>query len=207
LWWVCLFVCLFFFEIGSHELFARAGFKLRSFRSLPPEELRLQAWAISAWQKCIFSCVSLSIVITAALKFLRESRVLIPVWTGLIPIILGTWEASIRRIVVWGQPRQIVHKTSISKISRAKWTGCVAQVVQRLLFKCKALSSNSYLLTKISIISVFASIYFVFSEWCFYITSNLRLCSRHYDYYVIEMMDFGVVLWIAFNFCFNRQLT
>jgi hypothetical protein len=31
---------------------------------------------------------------------------------------------------------------SISKITRAKWTGGMAQVVETLLFKCKALNSN-----------------------------------------------------------------
>jgi hypothetical protein len=40
----------------------------------------------------------------------------------LMPIILATCEAEIRRIVVRGQPRQIVPKTPISKITRAKWT-------------------------------------------------------------------------------------
>jgi hypothetical protein len=33
------------FEIGSHELFALAGFKLSSSRSLPPKELEFQGWA------------------------------------------------------------------------------------------------------------------------------------------------------------------
>jgi hypothetical protein len=45
--------------------------------------------------------------------------------------------------MVQGQPRQIVHETLISKISRAKWTGGVAQVIRHLLFKCEAPSSNS----------------------------------------------------------------
>jgi hypothetical protein len=40
--------------------------------------------------------------------------------TVLLPIIPATWEAEIRRIEVWGQ-------TPISKITRAKWTGGVAQ--------------------------------------------------------------------------------
>jgi hypothetical protein len=31
----------------------------------------------------------------------------------------------------------------ISKITRAKWTGGIGQVVEYLLCKCKALSSNS----------------------------------------------------------------
>jgi hypothetical protein len=36
----------------------------------------------------------------------------------------------------------------IPKITRAKWTGGVAQVVESLLCKCKALSSNSSLIKK-----------------------------------------------------------
>jgi hypothetical protein len=32
-----------------------------------------------------------------------------------MPVILATWEAEIRRIMVPGQPRQIVHETPISK--------------------------------------------------------------------------------------------
>jgi hypothetical protein len=59
----------------------------------------------------------------------------------LTPVILATWEAEIRRITVQGQSRQIVCKTPISKITRAKWTGGVAQMVERLC-KLKALSSK-----------------------------------------------------------------
>jgi hypothetical protein len=59
----------------------------------------------------------------------------------LTPVILTTWEAKIRRIMVWGQPRQIVLWEPISKITRAKWTGGVAQEVQRVLFKYETLSS------------------------------------------------------------------
>jgi hypothetical protein len=58
------------------------------------------------------------------------------------PIILATWEADIERIKVQGQPRQIVHKTPISKISTAKWTGSLAQVVERLLCKHEDLNST-----------------------------------------------------------------
>jgi hypothetical protein len=60
----------------------------------------------------------------------------------LIPVILATWEAEIRRVMIQGQLGQIVHEIPISKITRAKWTGGVAQAVERLLCKCKALSSN-----------------------------------------------------------------
>jgi hypothetical protein len=59
-----------------------------------------------------------------------------------MPIIPATWEAEIRRILVQGQAGQIVCETPISKIARAKWTESAAQVVECLLCKCKALSSN-----------------------------------------------------------------
>jgi hypothetical protein len=59
-----------------------------------------------------------------------------------MPVILTTWEAEIRRIVVQGQPRQIVCETPISKMIRAKWTESSDEVVECLLCKCKALSSN-----------------------------------------------------------------
>jgi hypothetical protein len=54
----------------------------------------------------------------------------------------ATWEAEIEGITVRGQPGQIVCKTPMSKITRAKWTAGVAQGVECLLCKCKALSSN-----------------------------------------------------------------
>jgi hypothetical protein len=38
------------------------------------------------------------------------------------------------RIQVWSQPRQIVHETSISKITRAKWTWAVAHVYRIALW-------------------------------------------------------------------------
>jgi hypothetical protein len=42
------------------------------------------------------------------------------------PVIPATQEAEIRRIMVGGQPRQIVHKTPLSKILNTKkdwWSG------------------------------------------------------------------------------------
>jgi hypothetical protein len=38
----------------------------------------------------------------------------------LMPVILATWGAEIRKIMVWGQPGQMVLDTTISKITRAK---------------------------------------------------------------------------------------
>jgi hypothetical protein len=60
----------------------------------------------------------------------------------LTSVILATWEVEIGRILVQGQPRQIVCEPSIFKITIAEWTGGVAQVVECLLCKCKALNSN-----------------------------------------------------------------
>jgi hypothetical protein len=42
-------------------------------------------------------------------------------------------ESEIGRITVWGQPKQIVHETPISKITRAELTASVAQAVKHLL--------------------------------------------------------------------------
>jgi hypothetical protein len=43
-----------FFEIGSGELFAWAGFELWSSRSLPPEKLGLQVWATGTRLMVVF---------------------------------------------------------------------------------------------------------------------------------------------------------
>jgi hypothetical protein len=54
-------------------------------------------------------------------------------WAGyqwFILVILATWEDEIQKFEVWGQPGQIVLKIPIFKITRAKWTGGVAQVVE-----------------------------------------------------------------------------
>jgi hypothetical protein len=37
-----------------------------------------------------------------------------------MPVILATWEAKIRRIIVQGQPRQKVHKTSSQPIKAGR---------------------------------------------------------------------------------------
>jgi hypothetical protein len=54
-------------------------------------------------------------------------------------MILTPWEVEIRKIMVQGQPRQIVQETLTSRITRAKWTGGMAQV-ESLLCKCEVLS-------------------------------------------------------------------
>jgi hypothetical protein len=52
-----------------------------------------------------------------------------------MPIILASWEAEIRRIIVLSQPGQIAYEISISKIIKAKWTEGVAQAVKCLICK------------------------------------------------------------------------
>jgi hypothetical protein len=59
----------------------------------------------------------------------------------LMAVIPATWGAVIWRRKVQSQPSQ-VRETPISKITRAKWTGGVAQVVEYLPCKSKALSSK-----------------------------------------------------------------
>jgi hypothetical protein len=44
--------------------------------------------------------------------------------------------------MVQGQPWQTVCKIPISKITKAKLSGGVAQAVEHLLYKCKALKST-----------------------------------------------------------------
>jgi hypothetical protein len=60
----------------------------------------------------------------------------------LTPVILATWETEIGRITVLGQQGQIAPETPISKITKATCAGGVAQAVEWLLCKCKALNSN-----------------------------------------------------------------
>jgi hypothetical protein len=58
-------------------------------------------------------------------------------------VILATQEAVIRRIMVQSQPRQIVLETLSQKHPIQKMASGVAQVVEYLPGKCKALSSSS----------------------------------------------------------------
>jgi hypothetical protein len=48
----------------------------------------------------------------------------------LTPVILVTWEAEIRRIMVWGQSVNSSRDPPISKITITKWTGSVVQVIR-----------------------------------------------------------------------------
>jgi hypothetical protein len=59
-----------------------------------------------------------------------------------MPVILITGEAETGRTVASPQSGQIVHETPISKITRAKWTGGVAQIVECLFCKHKVLNST-----------------------------------------------------------------
>jgi hypothetical protein len=43
-----------------------------------------------------------------------------------MPVILATWDTEIIRITVQDQPRKIPFKTPISKITKEKWSACVA---------------------------------------------------------------------------------
>jgi hypothetical protein len=58
---------------------------------------------------------------------------------GYLGVILATWEAESRRIVVQGQPKQVVWETPpICKITQAQWTRGVAQADKHLLCKHEA---------------------------------------------------------------------
>jgi hypothetical protein len=60
----------------------------------------------------------------------------------LTAVILVTWEAKIERTVVQDQPGHTVSDNSISQITRVKWTRDMSQVIELLLCKLEALSSN-----------------------------------------------------------------
>jgi hypothetical protein len=72
-------------------------------------------------------------------KRIREQSNNVQSWCHrLMPIFLAIREAEIRRITIRGQSRRTVRKTPLSKITRAKWTGDVAQ--EHLLYKHEAQS-------------------------------------------------------------------
>jgi hypothetical protein len=57
-------------------------------------------------------------------------------------VILATWKAETGRIIVQGHHRQNNTQDPISKTTREKWTGSVAQAIDHLLYKHEALSSS-----------------------------------------------------------------
>jgi hypothetical protein len=59
-----------------------------------------------------------------------------------MPVILATLKAEIGRIMVSGQYGQIIFRTPSPNITRTKWTGGVAQVVECLLCKLPVLNSK-----------------------------------------------------------------
>jgi hypothetical protein len=61
----------------------------------------------------------------------------------LTTVILATQEAEIRKIIVWGLPRQIVNEILSQKHSIQKRAGRMAQVGEHLHNSYEALSSNS----------------------------------------------------------------
>jgi hypothetical protein len=63
-----------------------------------------------------------------------------PQWLTLV--ILAIWEAEIRKIMVQGQPMEIVQEIPSPKITRAKWTVGVTQMVERLFARSN--SSPTY---------------------------------------------------------------
>jgi hypothetical protein len=63
-------------------------------------------------------------------------------------LILATWEAEIGRIIVQDQPRQIVWEIPSLEQPEQRQTGGVAQEIECLLCKHRALSSNPTLIKK-----------------------------------------------------------
>jgi hypothetical protein len=76
------------------------------------------------------------------LKFLYIQKVLF-CWVSVAHACNPTREAEIRRLSVPRPAPANSWRNSISKITRAKWTGGVAQAVEHLLCKPEVLSSNS----------------------------------------------------------------
>jgi hypothetical protein len=60
----------------------------------------------------------------------------------LTPIILATWEAEIKKIMVLSQSRKIVPKALSQKYPMQKGAGKEAQGVEGLPSNCETLSSN-----------------------------------------------------------------
>jgi hypothetical protein len=60
----------------------------------------------------------------------------------LMPVILATWGAEIRRIMGSRLAGANSSQDPISKITTTKWTGGVVQTVQHLFWKCKPQSHH-----------------------------------------------------------------
>jgi hypothetical protein len=73
-----------------------------------------------------------SILFSFCKPYLNHSKKLSLHW-WLTPVILVTWEAKFRRIEVDTSPNSSQHP--MSKITRAKWVGGMAQAVEHLLCK------------------------------------------------------------------------
>jgi hypothetical protein len=83
-------------------------------------------------------------------------------------VILTTWEAENGWIMVQDQPGQIVHNTP-----SLKWTRSVAQIVECLLCKCEALSSNSSTTKKK--VYIYICINKLFFAMCLYVLAMIFL--------------------------------
>jgi hypothetical protein len=70
----------------------------------------------------------------------REATLAGPLW--LVPVILPTWEADVRRIAILSQLGQIFREIYLKNTQQKRKTGGEAQVVQFLPNKCETMSAN-----------------------------------------------------------------
>jgi hypothetical protein len=84
----------------------------------------------TVWQVTIFSMIMGAQLKLGHFPNPKSALAFVPIeFTHLkrLACIPSCLEIEIRRIEVWSQPWQIVHRDPISKITRAKWTGGVIQ--------------------------------------------------------------------------------
>jgi hypothetical protein len=74
---------------------------------------------------------------------------------AVVAVIIATWEAEIRRIIVRGQPMQIVPKHPISKITKVKLDWQCSSISRVPALQVKAMSSNHSLTKKEKIRSTY----------------------------------------------------